>query len=284
MITYRFLEPDDFSEVHQTVLSAFADYSVPVHPSPEQLRELAKRRGVRWELSVGAFAEGRMVGVSATGLGSWRAEKTAYDCFTGVVPNHRGKRITGQMFEKMRERLAQEEVSQFLLEVIQTNRSAIRCYRRIGFAEQREFVCYSIEKRSGSTSELSGLEIQRKRLPSWETWQAIQDWLPSWQNSRESIERSSEDFVFLEAQLNSKPVGYAIFSDNTGDIPQFSVAPGHRRLGIGTALLNSVLGHSTSAERFYIINVDKLNSPDHRFLSALGAVETIRQFEMTLSL
>jgi ribosomal protein S18 acetylase RimI-like enzyme len=284
LITYRFLGPDDFSEVHQTVLRSFADYSVPVHPSPEQLLELARRRGVRWDLSVGAFYGGEMIGVSATGLGVWMGKKTAYDCFTGVVPNHRGMRITGQMFDTMRERLASEGATQFLLEVIQTNRSAVRAYRRIGFVEQREFICYSREKKPVGSHDVSGLEIRTSHSSNWESWQSFQDWLPSWQNSRDSIERSSENFEFLEAWRDSGCVGYAILSPETGDVPQFAVSQSHRRSGIATSLLHAMLNHPSSAERLYFINVDKNFLPDQAFLRSLGADETVRQSEMILKL
>lgn len=69
---YRFLAPQDLPAIHAVFLAAFADYPFPKRPTRDQLARIMAQRGARFDLSVGAFDDDRMVGVMATGAGAWR--------------------------------------------------------------------------------------------------------------------------------------------------------------------------------------------------------------------
>lgn len=97
-VSYRLLGAGDRGAIHRTFNAAFADYAMPKQPPREELRRLMVRRGICYELSVGAFDGEAMVAVMATGLDRFADRAIAYDVFTGVSPPYRGRGNAGGLF------------------------------------------------------------------------------------------------------------------------------------------------------------------------------------------
>jgi ribosomal protein S18 acetylase RimI-like enzyme len=283
---YRFLQKEDFPQLYVTFVKAFSDYVVKMHPSEEQLFEMLTRRGVRYDLSVGAFSGNEMIGFNLNGLDLWKGRLTVYDSGTGVIPEYRGRGIASQIFVFSFPKLKQVSAQQYILEVIDTNVSAIRVYEKIGFREVRKL---ESSKLDGSViekpmEESTGVELKVEAEPDWELFQSFWDWEPSWQNSINSIERSLDVKVSVSAFSEGSCVGYGIVYPSNGDIPQLAISKGYRRQGIGTRILHRLCAQIKSGQTGRMINIDASAEGTLGFCKAVGMKKIVNQYEMLLEL
>lgn len=273
----RSLEMIPFETLFDAFRRAFVDYSVPIALTRTQLAEIHRRRGVRLDLSAGAFAGDALVGFTFNGLGEWEGRRSGYDSGTGVCPDARGRRLASRMMYRSLELLRDVGATRYVLEVIQDNAVAYRVYEGLGFRVTRELLCWSLDSVAESTNAEIGIELVSS-LDSVKPG-GMWDWTPTWQNSIDSIRRAAELRSILAAVESDAVVGYAVLFES-GDLAQFAVAPSSRRCGIGTALLHAARARSTHPLR--IINTDSRDAGTSSFLEALGATETVRQYEMIL--
>ena len=283
---YRFLQSEIFPQLYATFVAAFSDYVVKMQPSEEQFSEMLTRRGIRFDLSVGAFSGNRLVGFNLNGLDFWSDRLTVYDTGTGVIPEYRGQSIASRMFEFSLSKLKQVAAQQYLLEVIDSNAAAIKVYKGVGFREVRKLKSYRLSgsKTRRATEETTELELRIETGPDWGLWQSFWDWEPSWQNSINSIERSLDRKILMCAFIGGCCVGYGIVYPATGDIPQLAVHKDYRRRGIGTQILKS-LELQIKGEQFgRMINVDASAEEALKFCAAMGMNRIVDQYEMVLAL
>lgn len=287
--------------LHRAFSEAFSDYSVPLRLSPEALSELHRRRGVRYDLSVGAFDQERLVGFTFNGLGTFDGRLAGYDAGTGVIPAARGRGLARRMMERSLRLLATQGAERSILEVLQTNHRAIALYRDIGFRIRRELLCWRlcdvpprrevpglVIQSAGPTQTVgqtvgqavnqavnqAGFDVHRDAPPLWA-------WAPSWQNSSESIARATAARTVLVARVGDTLAGYGIVFSN-GDLAQLAVTPAMRRRGVGTELLRAAR-RRTNAD-LTITNTDGGDGGTTGFLGAAGALERVRQHEMMIEL
>ena len=260
--------------------AAFGDYSVAFSPSATFLGEMMRRRGVRGELSVGVWEDDRLVAFTLNGIGSWHGAVTGYDCGTGVVPDHRGRRLTAAMLEKTGELLRAAGATHYLLEVLQSNEKAIRAYRGAGFETTREFHCWAYDAQP--SAKKGGVEVSEGDAGDLAALAAMRDSEPSWQNGDESIARAGDPRVVLFARDAGSVAGCAVLFPKTNDLAQLAVAPRARRRGIGSALLAAARSRCERAIR--ILNVDSSDTGANAFYEAAGATEIVRQYEMMRAL
>jgi len=272
--------------LYRAFSEAFSDYAVPLRLSPDALSELHRRRGVRYDLSLGAFDGERLVGFTFNGVGAWDGHQlTGYDAGTGVVPAARGQGLARRMMERSLALLAAEGAARYVLEVLQSNHAAIGIYRDVGFRIRREFLCWRIEDvrarevpglviQGAESAPAVGLDLDLDAPPLW-------TFPPSWQNSSESIARATAARTVLVARVGEALAGYAIVF-RRGDVAQLAVVPAMRRRGIGTALLRAARRHANAD--LTITNTDGDDTATTRFLEAAGAHERVRQHEMMIEL
>jgi ribosomal protein S18 acetylase RimI-like enzyme len=279
----RFLDERDRSEVHATFRRAFADYAVDADFDAPTLNRLMARRGADLARSVGAFDGDRMVAVMATAVRRFEGILTAYDVFTGVEPEHRGRGLAGAMLEFARAELGRIGVHRFLLEVIESNSPAIRAYERAGFSTRRRLKCFEVPGNPlPAPAGSSPVEIRRTEAADWPRWARWRSWPPSWQNDEDSIDGTSEETVVLRARSGSRDVGFAIVVPSARDLPQLAVHPGWRRRGIGTRLLDAALSELERDSTLRVINVDGEAAPDLSFYGRFGRNSLPAQREMVL--
>jgi ribosomal protein S18 acetylase RimI-like enzyme len=270
----RPLHDDDFDAVHTAFVEAFSDYSVKLQLAPEQLREMLTRRGWSPERSIAALDGERMVGFTLNGIGTWQGQPATYDTGTGVIPSHRGRGLSRAMFEALLPTLRDGGITQYLLEVLATNDTALALYRSLGFNTTRMFQCWSYAIAAEPRQEI------REVAPDWPLFETWLDVAPSWQNSTDSIRRSRSPHAILGAFDEGRLVGYAVVYLANGDLPQLAVAPSHRRRGFGTALLRAAWARVGMPLR--VLNVEENAAEVCAFLEAAGAERTVRQHEMLL--
>ena len=72
-------------------------------------------------------------------VGTFKGKVVAYDAMTGIVPEHRGKRLFSQLFERTKNSLKSNGIMHYYLEIITTNEDAYSIYKRRGGKVVREF-------------------------------------------------------------------------------------------------------------------------------------------------
>lgn len=282
-INYRFLSTDDFTALHAAFLEAFADYIVPFKLSESQLENHIATNAVDLSNSVGAFADGKIVGFTLNGFGLWNGKPTVYDAGTGVTPEFRSKGVAAAIFEFMTPMLKHSGVEQILLEVITRNEKAVRLYRRLGFRTTRRLLIFEQQKSFDDVSKSEAV-VREIAAPDWNLLKAFGDGDTSWQNSLEAMQRVLAQKTVLGAFVGETVAGYAIIFPNSGSIVQIAVAKDYRRRGIATTLLSAMKEISKKDKPLHITNVDANLEATVNFLKNRNFTETLSQFEMIKTL
>ena len=286
-MNYRFLQKSDFNTIYAAFVSAFSDYSVKMQPSREQLLEMLTRRAMRYDISVGAFEGESMAGFTLNGLDIWNGKLTAYDTGTGVTPRFRGQGIASEMFDYSLPRLKEISVKQYLLEVIDTNSAAVNVCRKAGFVETRKLRSFTFASNSLILPEQSRtVDLKVDMKPDWELFRSFWDWEPSWQNSINAIQRSSDEHILVCALVQNECAGYGVIYSSNGDIPQLAVKRDQRGNGIGRQILKRLVsligGDQVKSGR--MVNIDISARQTVSFCEAVGMTHLVDQFEMSMDL
>jgi len=276
----RSLNDIGIDEVFAAWEDAFGDYEVK--RSKAELEVMLVRRGYVPHLSFGAFDGARLVSFTLNGIGLWNGVKTAYDSGTGTIKAYRSKGLATRIFTESVPVLKNEGVQQYLLEVLQHNKTAVQIYTRIGFRVSREFNYFIT---SAQNVRLNEGELPRKfrlseiNLSHRAEMAVMWDFPPSWQNSFDAISRCPESFKVVGAFDGDRLAGYGILEPATGDIPQLAVSKLHRRQGIGAGILQELLRYN-QASVIKVINTETGCAELTKFLEGKGIQKTGMQFEM----
>jgi len=292
MIHYKSLENVNELEILETHNSAFSDYEAQMNWTLPQFKNINKQRGVRYDLSMGAFDGDKLVGFIINGAGDWNNKPTVYDCGTGIIKEYRHTGIGTEIILRLIKLLQDEGISQYLLEVIKSNENAYQLYLKQGFEIIREFDCAvaeiavikeKIEERKEDLQVIQddkNFEICEITQPNWDIFKTFWDKTPSWQNSIESIERNREVLTIIGVNYKETPVGYAAFDPRSCGIAQLAIHPKFRRRKLGMVLLNRIIQSSPTATRVSIINIDKDLSSFIGFYESLDFKLFVEQYEM----
>lgn len=238
MLEYRTLNKTSIETLHKAFLDAFSDYQFEMDLSIERLKQTFQRRGYVPEISIGAFKNDLLVGFILNGLRSWNGKITVYDIGTGVIIDYRRQGITSNMFLNAKEIFKQKQIEQYLLETIQSNTSAIQLYKKEGFEIQRNFSCFELDKKRYVS--LKTYKVEHTNRMALEQLTEFWDFEPSWQNSIDSINAVSEEFLYSIVRFDNTIVGYGIINKRTGDIPQIAVNKHYRGRGIARSIITGV--------------------------------------------
>lgn len=283
MIEYSSLENTSLVDLHMAFLKAFSDYQVQMNLPFSKFENMLYRRGYAADLSVGAFLGNELVGFVLNGCRLWNDINTLYDCGTGVVPNFRQRGITTNLFKIINDLLEKKKIEQYLLEVIQTNTSAVELYKKQGFTMLRLFSCYKLEQCNFDANKNRFVfKVENLQSIDWNTFSSFWDVQPSWQNSIDSVLSVPESFLLVTAMKEGIIVGYGIIDIQSGDIAQMAVHKQYRRQGVGTALIDKLL-QNTKSTKVSITNVDDRSSSIKAFLNGTGFRNFIKQYEMVLT-
>lgn len=273
-----------FETIFNGYSAAFADYDF-VHEA-EGLKTMLKRRGFDPALSFAAFDGDEIVSFTFNGTGLFNGVNMAYDTGTATVKAYRGQGLATRIFTHSIPFLKAACIDRYLLEVLQHNTNAVALYQKIGFEITREFNYFVWENETLNHENHpadGAFSIEPINIAGHDTVAEFWDFYPSWQNSFESIERTSSDFINFGAFLDKKLVGYCIFEPNSGDVTQIAVDKTHRRKGIGSQLLNEV-SKLNKHIRMKLVNTDVNCTSIVAFLKAKNIEVTGKQFEMVKSL
>lgn len=274
------LAKTSFDTIFETFNLAFADYEIQLNKP--QLETMLKRRGFNPDLSFAAFEGNEIVAFTLNGIGRFDGVPTAYDTGTGTLKEYRGQGLATKIFEYSIPYLQETGIEQYLLEVLQHNTKAVSVYRNLGFEATREFN-YFVQKKEDIKNKIKISDIsciiKEINIENCDSVPYFWDFCPSWQNSFESIERTSTDFISRGAFVGSKLVGYFVFEPVSGDITQIAVDKRYRRKGIASLLLNEIIELNKN-DALKVVNADILYNSITDFLKSKNIDVTGKQFEM----
>ncbi len=269
-----------FDVLFDTFNEAFRDYEVQV--TKDELQQMLKRRGFDAERSFGAFADDRLISFTFNGTGSYNGIKTAYDTGTGTIKEYRGKGIATDIFNYSVPILKEAGIERYLLEVLQHNTPAVSVYEKLGFKVSRELNYFKQDNQNLVLKQKclpSGMCIREISLKEQAQMMTFRDFIPSWQNSFEAIERSIHDFTILGAFHAETLIAYTVFDSSTGDVTQLAVDKNYRKQGIGSCLLGEMI-KLNRYDSVKVVNTDPACSSMTIFLETNGIPLRGKQFEM----
>lgn len=284
MFIYNTLESISIEKLHKTFLEAFSDYQVKSDLPLLKFQQMLQRRGYIAKASMGAFENNTLVGFLLNGIRNWDGKLTAYDTGTGVIKTYRRHGITSNMFLNAKQILIEMGMEQYLLEVIQSNTSAVQLYKKQGFEILRDFECFNLDKNEYTPiTTYRAQHINKIDETNWGELTKFWNFRPSWQNSIDSINAASDTFIYSIIRIDDRIVGYGIIDKNTGDIPQIAVDKNYRGRGIGRSIFTDLL-NSTESYNIRALNVDSQCTSMKDFLLDSGFKPGLSQYEMVLKL
>ena len=280
MIKIKSLEGISYDKLFEAFSEAFIDYEIQINK--KELIKMLHRRGFVPELSFGTFDKDKLVSFTFNGIGLFNGIKTAYDVGTGTIKEFRGQGLASEIFRHSVPFLKNNGATQYLLEVLQHNTTAVSVYRKSGFEVSREFnYFFQTNENINSVlkSENPGYQIKQIDFTHTGLLNEFWDFMPSWQNSFEALLRKPEDFMIFGAWHNQKLAGYCILEPERGDIPQIAVDRKYRRNGIGTMLIHEILKYNHH-DSIKIINVETGCESITGFMESISVPLSGKQFEM----
>lgn len=284
MFQYKTLENTRIEVLHEAFVDAFSDYQIKFDIPMWKFKAMLQRRGYAPSISVGAFKGELLVGFVLNGFRDWNGKSTVYDLGTGVIGEYRKQGITSNILSYLKDLLKIKGTEQFLLEVIQTNTTAFQLYKKQGFEVVREYSCFHIDKNLYHPRVTYKVEsIERIGDAEWGNIASFWDYMPSWQNSADSVNALAEAFRYSIVRIDGVIAGYGIIDKRTGDIAQIAVDKRYRRKGIGRSIITDLIDN-TEEEKVAVLNVDGRDERMKSFLLDAGFVNTVDQYEMLLRL
>jgi ribosomal protein S18 acetylase RimI-like enzyme len=287
-LRFSFLSQNQFPLIHKTFLEAFSDYQLDIsYMNKEVMFKRVVKNAVAFDSSVGVFDGDRMVGFTLIGIDNLRDTLSAFDIGTGIVKDYRGKGIASQMFDFALPKLRKLAVKKFVLEVIQTNRPAIKAYREAGFQITRELDSFELEVRTANLRRKvdSPIKIRRMRKYILPLFKDSLDWEPSWENNFSAIMRTSDDVILYGALSKGDHAGILAYCPFLNWIMILVVKREYRRKGVASRLLAQALKYMPQKNtEVKLLNVDHSDMGMIRFLEKAGFQIYVQQYEMELIL
>jgi GNAT superfamily N-acetyltransferase len=285
---YKFLNPDQFPQIHKTFHEAFSDYAVDVrYMTEEVIRNRAIKNGIDFGLSVAAFHQDKMVGFTLVGKDIWQDELSAFDIMTGLCKPYRGKGIAGEMFEFCLPKVRSNGIKNFVLEVLQENEPAIKAYSRSGFEIVRAFNCFHADPADLKIPVSDKMEITIRKLGKTQLKSASEflDWQPSWENSISSLQRIPDELIIFGAFAKDEMVGILAYYPLIRWLNLLAINKAFRRKGIAGILLKYLIENiDPSINEIKAVNVDASDIAMNFFLQKVGFRQVTSQYEMRLKL
>ncbi|MDA1120965.1 MAG: GNAT family N-acetyltransferase [Bacteroidetes bacterium] len=278
---YYLLQQKHMPQMHRSFTEAFEDYAVNFELSYHQFaNRLLRKLNIEFDYSMGAFSGDKLVGFLFHTINTYDRKMMAYNGGTGIIPGHRGYGLTKKMYEILIPSIATSGAQAIVLEVLKTNKIAIKTYRQIGFEKIRIFESFRLinEVEMKETRDLSIL----KSVDLKAEYETFGNQSVSFGDTFDQLQYNLENERILEAWISNEPVGYIIFQPSLGRISQFAVQKQFRRKGIGTNLIREA--QNESLKPLTVINVHKRDHETIKFLGATGFIHSLTQLEMQLPL
>ena len=248
---------------------AFSDYEQPMHFTPESLQYYLTASAVDLSLSFGAFCDDLLVGFILNSAGMYQSENVVFDAGTGVIPEHRGKKVFSGLFDYTAQQLQSKGIAKYCLEVLQSNHHAQSIYEKVGFSIRR---AYTVLAATGAgTGEVSGVAVAPYQdFAAFDVKFAVQ---PSYEHTNHTIDKNPGlyEVRYLDTQA------YCIYAKRNGLILQL-------HYNTLEALEKVLSAHIQQYPSAWAKNIDCACEDVIQMFERLGFTEVTRQYEMARDL
>ena len=264
---YRFqaLNGIDLPQLADCFNLAFSDYEQPIHLTAQSLQYYLTASAVDLLLSFGAFCDGQLVGFILNSRGIYNDENVVFDAGTGVVPDHRGKKVFSGLFAYTTQQLQRCNITKYYLEVLQANQNAIEIYSKNGFTICRE---YSVLTASGPRPDWNN-PIPVAAYGEFQAFPTEFSVSPSFEHTSDNISRNPQ----LYEVLYLPGLAYCIYAKRNGEIIQLH----YNDSDALKEVLSALIGRFPSA---MAKNIDCGCGVVLQVLLEIGFQEILKQYEM----
>lgn len=275
MYDYRNLEHVSDYEFAECLNLAFSDYYIPIRLTEEELPHFFKASGVDKKLSFGAFSGRQMVGFILNSCNIYYGQKAVFDVGTGVIPEHRGKKVFTNLLAFAERELKFQGIKRYYLEVLQQNDRAVSLYKRQGFSIVREF---SVLRACDLSEKTACANVQYAEYSNFDFQKAGQCYFlsPSYEHST-NVLKLNPDFYQIAYTDHDGVSAFCVFSKRNGQILQL----GYRNIQDLQQIIQSLLStfHELTAK-----NIDVKEAAVLEMLYSVGFQQVVKQFEMVKEL
>ena len=159
------LKDTSFEELFNCFIPSFENYFVKMPNDPNYFRERWDAAKVDYQLSYGAFDQGKLIGFIIHAIDQRNGVLTAFNTGTGVLPEYRGQRIVKSIYDYALKDLSQNGIHRSTLEVITQNKLAVKAYKSVGFQIYKHFKCYNGGIQLEDIPEVDLKEIDIQNIP-----------------------------------------------------------------------------------------------------------------------
>ena len=265
MCQFRSLHEVSAQQLMECFNSAFSDYEQPIRFTPESLEHYLTASAVNLSLSFGAFYDEQLIAFILNSAGVYNNQRVVFDAGTGVVPEHRDKKVFSALFEYTIQQLKHHNIERYYLEVLQSNHRAVSIYSKKGFSVQREYsVLTASGPGHGGDNHISVIPYQD--FTPFSTKHSIE---PSFEHTSYTINQNPQLFEVL--YINDQ--AYCIYAKRHGEIIQMHYNELDALKDVVSALINRY--PSAMAK-----NIDCACCDVIQMLIDIGFIEITKQYEM----
>lgn len=257
---------------------AFSDYDIPLQLDEAAFAFMMRQRGLDRDASTIATIDGEIVAIWLTSV----RHNRGYLISSGTRPRCRAQGIARALATACLDGLRARGVGSYETEVLRRNAAAAGLYRSLGMTTARGLDCYVVPAARVLMDAVEGVEdvVWRDIAPQAK---GLRDWAPSWQNADAALDAIADDLRCFAVREGAQVVGYSVVNPGTGAVFQLAVGKGHRRRGLGRALVHHVQA-TLPGKALRFINMDQGDPGMRGFMTGVGAVETAGQFELKMPL
>ena len=268
MYEFHALDTTPIEQLVACFNAAFSDYEQPIHFTPESMTYYFAASSVDLSLSFGAFYEGQPVGLILNSAGIYHDQPVVFDAGTGIIPEHRGKKVFSSLFDHTCRQLRQRGIAKYYLEVLQANSHAIAIYQKKGFGIVRD---YSVLVASGAQAQKA--EVAVIPYPEFSPFPTAFFVEPSFEHTQHNLDKNPQlyEVVSLEGRA------YCIYAKRQGAIVQMHY---HTPEDLQEVLCALTCRFPSSMAK----NIDFRYGDVLQMMERIGFREVTRQHEMALEL
>jgi len=264
MYHFRALHEISMQQLAECFNLSFSDYEQPICFTPESLKYYLTASSVNLSLSFGAFCKEQMVAFILNSSGIYKNQSVVFDAGTGVIPEHRGKKVFSALFEYTSKHLQHHNIEKYYLEVLQSNHHAVSVYTKKGFSVLREYsVLTASGPRQGWNNPITAIPYQ-----NFDTFSTKFSVEPSFEHTSYTINQNPQLYeVFYNNQA------YCIYAKKNGEIIQLHYNELDALKEVVSALINrypSAMAKNIDCGCRYVIQM----------LVDIGFNEITKQYEM----
>ena len=209
-MTISTLERTPLAEIVSVFNQSFADYRIKIQFTESSLKQKIARENISLQYSVGAFDQGKLVGFILNGYDYLDQQRAVYNAGTGVVPSYRGQQLTKQLYDYLLPVFKKGKIDRGLLEVLDSNSTAIHIYLKLGYRINRDLTCYEGVVHFDKLPNIDQGILKVLSLLDWGQVSKYWNTLPTWQNSVGAIQRTQDDYKMVGVLIKEHLAGYGV--------------------------------------------------------------------------